>query len=58
LKNNQNLETGKTSIAEIPVPKAYSKPQLKEYGMMQKITLGGSPGTGDSGNSNTEKSPA
>jgi len=29
--------------------KEYKKPQLKSYGKLKDITLGGSPGAGDSG---------
>lgn len=39
--------------------KSYRKPELTRMGAMQKYTLGGTFGTGDSGaNSATEKTPA
>ncbi len=34
--------------------KEYKKPQLKSYGKLKDITLGGSPGGGDSGNPDTQ----
>ena len=34
--------------------KEYKKPQLKSYGKLKDITLGGSPGGGDSGATGTE----
>jgi len=33
--------------------KEYKKPQLKSYGKLKDITLGGSPGSGDSGSETT-----
>jgi len=60
LKNNQKLESGKAGAAygtEVPALKTYRKPELKEFGMMQKITLGGSVGTGDSGGAQNTKPP-
>ena len=35
--------------------KMYRKPQLMELGDLRSMTLGGSPGTGDSGSSGTRK---
>ena len=34
--------------------KEYKKPQLKSYGKLKDITLGGSPGASDSGATGTE----
>ena len=35
----------------------YKKPQIKNYGKLKDITLGGSPGGGDSGAPGTELPP-
>ncbi|HSG31730.1 MAG TPA: hypothetical protein VLB82_09310 [Thermodesulfobacteriota bacterium] len=37
--------------------KLYKKPELKNYGKLKDITLGGSPGGGDSGNPGVELPP-
>jgi len=37
--------------------KPYNSPKLEELGDIREITLGGSPGVGDSGNFSTEKPP-
>lgn len=35
--------------------KKYEKPELKPLGDIRDVTMGGSPGIGDSGNAGTEK---
>lgn len=37
--------------------KRYQKPQLKELGDLRTLTLGGSPGVGDSTNGGIQKPP-
>ena len=40
-----------------PNKRAYQKPQIKIYGKLKDITLGGSPGSGDSSNNGTQLPP-
>ena len=43
----QTIEFGKI--------RAYNQPRLTHYGQLSNLTLGGSPGSGDSGNGTMEK---
>ncbi len=43
-------QTSTTSEANVITKKMYVKPQLKELGDLRSLTLGGSPGGGDSAN--------
>jgi len=40
-----------------PNKNVYKKPEIKNYGKLKDITLGGSPGGADSGNPNVELPP-
>lgn len=51
----ENTEAGHKRV---PSLKSYRKPELTKLGAMQKYTLGGSRGTGDSSNTIAEKNPA
>ena len=42
-------------MSENKTKKAYRKPQLQELGDLRSLTLGGSPGTFDSGTSRSRK---
>ena len=47
-KNNRNISKEKKK-------KQYTKPVLKPLGDIRDVTMGGSPGIGDSGNAGAEK---
>ncbi|NIU87997.1 MAG: hypothetical protein GWN56_12195 [Nitrosopumilaceae archaeon] len=50
--NKKNITNTKVSSKSSHMVKKreYKKPTLKDYGKLKDITMGGSPGTGDSGN--------
>lgn len=56
-------ETERTSIAPetqgMPAPgrRAYVRPRLEVFGDLRDLTLGGTPGSGDSGNPGMEDPP-
>lgn len=49
MKMNNKTETQKKS------KKQYKKPELKPLGDIRDVTMGGSPGIGDSGNAGAER---
>lgn len=53
IKNTSQEDRG----AESTNKKEYKMPKIIQYGKLKDITLGGSPGTGDSGNPFVELPP-
>lgn len=47
--NYTNQETRGQNPGELMARKPYRKPELRQLGDLRTLTLGGSPGTGDSG---------
>lgn len=56
-KNNETIENIKVKVKEELKLKEYNKPEITQFGAMQRYTLGGSPGTGDSGHPLSENMP-
>ena len=54
IENNISKDVNKSESKELGL-KAYSQPEITKLGAMQRVTLGGSPGTEDSGG--TEVNP-
>lgn len=56
-KNNETIENIKVKAKEELKLKKYSKPEITQFGAMQRYTLGGSPGFNDSGSPASENLP-
>jgi len=52
---NEQLNISTKGNAQPKEKKPYTRPRLDDYGRLQNVTLGGSPGLGDSGSSGTEQ---
>jgi len=53
----QASEIKRLNKDEISLKKPYQTPKLYVYGELRDLTLGGSPGTGDSGNPGAQRLP-
>jgi hypothetical protein len=56
-ESSQVSQSGNAGQANNPERRAYHPPVLRTYGDVRGLTLGGSPGTGDSGGYGVEKVP-
>lgn len=60
MKENRSIDTGAGAQHENTdsgAGRRYQSPQLKRLGKLSSVTLGGSPGAGDSGNPLSQEIP-
>lgn len=50
VNEEQPVAAGSERVAPVPAKKAYSPPQLAVFGDVRDVTMGVSPGVGESGN--------
>lgn len=55
--SNELRDVVSAEECELLVKKPYTSPAVKHLGSLSSVTLGGSPGTGDSGDAATQKLP-